>query len=310
MPALLEPPVRKWACPSCTTVDLTKRPDAHTQMHHCEGLHGFIAPLVEVQEFDSKVDARHLLLDREDYIGDSGADPIASCRTDHGDGSNDCTVYAPTAVIATASYPPGAIDRVMGPGQDITVNPGVADAGAGARMHHRFYDPKLERMARLARKFDLQMAWTTSNVNAYYLWAMGQATSRPNPTSDSFKVALYGTGVTPAQSTTAALTQYNGAGSTWVTANETTNTSGSAYVAGGAAVTPVSWTQATNVVTFSSSGSPQWTTASFTAAGGLVYDTTVTSQAISWNYFGGAQTVAAGTFTIAWNASGILTLTS
>ena len=74
-------------------------------------------------------------------------------------------------------------------------------------------------------------------------------------------------------------------------------------------MTPVSWSQTTNVVTFTSSGSPQWTTASFTAYGGLIYDTTTTNQAISWNYFGGAQTVTSGTFSITWNASGILTLT-
>jgi hypothetical protein len=52
------------------------------------------------------------------------------------------------------------------------------------------------------------------------------------------------------------------------------------------------------------------------AFGCLVYDDTITAgtggiadQGISFNYFGGAQSVTAGTFTIVWNASGIAQIT-
>ena len=46
--------------------------------------------------------------------------------------------------------------------------------------------------------------------------------------------------------------------------------------------------------------------------GALVYDDTITTpvadQGVCYNYFGGVQSVTAGTFTIVWNASGIFTL--
>lgn len=155
------------------------------------------------------------------------------------------------------------------------------------------------------------MAWSASNMNSYYIYVMG--TNVVKPSTDAFSVALFGNSVTPADSTTAAVTQYSGAGSTWSTGNEVT---GTGYTAGGKSVTPVSWgpvsgtTPGSSTVVFTSSGTPSWTTASFTAYGGLVYDTTVSNQAISWNYFGGAQTVASGTFTITWSGSGIAAFTA
>jgi hypothetical protein len=149
------------------------------------------------------------------------------------------------------------------------------------------------------------MAWSTSKVFAF---AVLQALeNNVKPSTDSYKVALYGNSGTPDNTvTTAALTEYNGAASQWVTANEV---SGTGYTAGGVAVTPIAVTQTTNVITFTSSGSPQWTGATFSAYGGLVYDTTVANQGISFNYFGGVQTVTSGTFTVSWNASGIATFT-
>lgn len=151
------------------------------------------------------------------------------------------------------------------------------------------------------------MAWTTSDVFAY---ANLQALSKAlNLTSDSYKVALYQSNtMTPDRTvTTAALTEYNGSGSQWVTANEV---SGTGYTAGGVAVTPIALSQTTNVVEFTSSGTPTWTTATFTAYGCLVYDTTVSNEGLSFNYFGGAQSVTAGTFSVSWNASGIATWTA
>ena len=99
MTILLEPVVRYWACPSCSVVDQTQRADAHTQMHSCPALRGFTVPLVEVQRPDDKPDGRHVVNEREDYLRDENADRVMSVTTDHGDGSNDCTVYAPTAIV-------------------------------------------------------------------------------------------------------------------------------------------------------------------------------------------------------------------
>jgi len=291
--ALLDAPVRHWACPSCQHQDRTQ--DARTPMHDCGGLRGLLAPLVEVPSPGSKPDAIHRVLEREDNCAD--ADRIMSVRTDHGDGHNDLTLFPETARMVIR-----AEDVHLG----TVMNAHVARAQAKGidQARYLFKDPSVARMARIAQRVGATMAWSTSNMNAYYAYAMG--TNAVKPSSDSFKVALFGTSVTPAQSTTAAVTQYAGAGSTWSTGNES---SGTGYTAGGVSVTPVSWAQSTNVITFSSSGSPQWTTVSVTTYGCLVYDTTVSNQAISWNYFGGQQTITAGTLTIGWNASGILTIT-
>lgn len=145
------------------------------------------------------------------------------------------------------------------------------------------------------------MAWSTSNGNAYYTFAMG--TNGVKPSADAFKVALYTNSVTPAQSATAANTQYGGG--TWA-GNEIT---GTGYTSGGVSITSPTWTQASNTITFTSAGTPTWTSSTFTAYGCLPYDTTNANQAISWNYFGGAQTVTAGTFTITWNAAGVVAYT-
>jgi hypothetical protein len=148
------------------------------------------------------------------------------------------------------------------------------------------------------------MAWATSNWNAWYVQAMGANTAKP--TTDSFKVALYNNSVTTAQSTTQVLNEYNGAASPWVVANEVSSTN---YTAGGVAVSSPTYTQTSNVVTFTSAGSPAWTTVSFSAYGDLVYDTTVANTALCWNYFGGVETVTAANFTITWSGSGIGTIT-
>jgi len=51
-----------------------------------------------------------------------------------------------------------------------------------------------------------------------------------------------------------------------------------------------------------------WAGATFTAYGALVYDSTTADNPICTIDFGGAKTVAAGTFTIEWDAAGIITL--
>lgn len=129
-----------------------------------------------------------------------------------------------------------------------------------------------------------------------------------NWSTDTIKIALYGNTGTPDNTVaTDVLTEYNGTASAWVVANET---SGTGYTAGGVAVTPLSVAQSSNVVTFTSSGTPTWTTATITAYGCLIYDTTVSSIGLCYLSFGGAQTVTANTFTVNYNASGIATFTT
>lgn len=90
-----------------------------------------------------------------------------------------------------------------------------------------------------------------------------------------------------------------------VSANEI---SGTGYTAGGATLASKAVTQA--ATTKFDAADTAWTSASFTAYHAVIWDDTVaTDDLIASIDFGGAQTVASGTFTIQWHADGIITLT-
>jgi hypothetical protein len=168
------------------------------------------------------------------------------------------------------------------------------------------------------------MAWTASNISTAAMLSIlnGNANTSgaqvpfytaSGTTSfhgDTVNTALYNNSVVTATASTDTLAHnvYLAAGGQWVAANELATAGG--YTVGGVAVTPKTETFAGNVVTFTSSGTPQWTSASFSAYGCLVYDNTIATKYVyCWNYFGGIQTVTSGTFTINWNASGIFAVT-
>ncbi len=96
----LQPITTYWACPSCLVRDQTLETRPHARLHPCPGMSGMTVPMVQVAHPDDIPDARHRINYREDYIGDEDAGPIMSVNTDHGDGSSDCTIYAPTAHVA------------------------------------------------------------------------------------------------------------------------------------------------------------------------------------------------------------------
>ncbi len=91
-------PVTRWACPNCPVEDVTHQVQPHTRYHTCSGLHGLTAPMVPAGT-RVKVTAH----EREDYIGNETVQlspdgrPIMSIVTEREDGSNDVTVFAPTA---------------------------------------------------------------------------------------------------------------------------------------------------------------------------------------------------------------------
>jgi hypothetical protein len=97
-PALLEAPVRYWKCPSCDITDRTQQAGVHTQFHSCPALGNVNIPLVELRRQDAKPDGRQVVVNREDGPG------VASIRTERGDGSNDCTVFAPTASVSSKGH--------------------------------------------------------------------------------------------------------------------------------------------------------------------------------------------------------------
>ena len=102
----------------------------------------------------------------------------------------------------------------------------------------------------------------------------------------TFKIALF----TSSASLGAATTDYS-------TSNEISNTSGSAYSSGGAALTSVTPTldSSTAVCDFAD---VSFTSASFTANGALIYNSSQSNKAVAVIAFGGDKTVTSGTFTI------------
>jgi len=116
---------------------------------------------------------------------------------------------------------------------------------------------------------------------------------------DTFKIALF----TSSASLGATTTDYS-------TGNEVTNSSGSAYVAGGQALTGQSVTGGSSASTayVDWSNNPQWTSASFTANGAMIYNTTTdggsgTTDAVCILAFGADFTASNGTFTITFPAA-------
>ena len=103
---------------------------------------------------------------------------------------------------------------------------------------------------------------------------------------NSFKLALY----TSSASLGAGTTAYS-------TSNEISNTSGSAYSAGGAALTSVTPVLSTDTAVCDFADL-SFTSASFTANGCLIYNDTNADRAVCAIAFGGDKTVSSGTFTI------------
>ena len=81
-------------------------------------------------------------------------------------------------------------------------------------------------------------------------------------TGDTFKIALFTSSATLGASTT-----------DYSTSNEITNTSGTAYTAGGASLTSVTPTSS-GTTAYCDFADVSWTSASFTANGCLIYNTT------------------------------------
>jgi hypothetical protein len=171
------------------------------------------------------------------------------------------------------------------------------------------------------------MAWSASAVfAAAVLNPMTRAinaatapTGYASLTADSVKAALFNNSITPDKSVSGTLSGYNASTSQWVVANEVIDTLNTNWVAGGVALASKAYALGT--------GTPPNTVAFFSAAntagagnltitnafGCLVYDATITSpnaQGMCFNYFGGAQTVTNGTFTIVWDATGVFKFTT
>lgn len=135
--------------------------------------------------------------------------------------------------------------------------------------------------------------------------------------ADTVKTALYGNTGTPDKDATLVTTGYNSATSQWVVANEITDATN--WVAGGRALASKTLTTpATGVFMFDAADLAGGGNVTLTAVFGcLNYDDTITvgtggiaKQGVCYNYFGGSQSVTAGTFTIVWHANGVFRVTT
>lgn len=130
--------------------------------------------------------------------------------------------------------------------------------------------------------------------------------------SDTVNVSLHNNTVAPDKDAAVASTGFNTG--TWTTTNEVTDATN--WVSGGRALASKTFTTpSTGVFMFDAADLAGGGTVTITNAYGcLVYDNTITAgtvakQGVCFNYFGGAQSVTAGTFTIVWNANGIARIT-
>ncbi|MFC9761633.1 hypothetical protein [Rhodococcus jostii] len=121
--------------------------------------------------------------------------------------------------------------------------------------------------------------------------------------TDTIKVMLCTSSYTPDQDTH----QYK--------SSVTNEVSGTGYTAGGATLVSatITYTTGTNTLVLDAADS-SWTTSTITARYAIIYDSTpgtdATRPLIAYVDFGADVSTTAGTFTITWDAAGIVTLTA
>ena len=156
------------------------------------------------------------------------------------------------------------------------------------------------------------MAWSVSKIFTATITDLTNNTTAIDLNTDaSLKVALYDNDITPDQTVTSANTAYN-VGQWVTTGNEVSD--GAEWAVGGVALASVTSTFSTNVYTFDAANTASGSSATLLAVFGcLVYDDTITTpvadQGISYNYFGGSNSVVNGQFTVVWHANGIWRIT-
>ena len=136
------------------------------------------------------------------------------------------------------------------------------------------------------------MAITSAICNSFKQEILEAEHNFTATTGNTFNLALYTSSATLSASTTA-----------YSTSAEITNSSGTAYTAGGEALTSVTPTldSSTAVCDFAD---VSWTSASFTANGCLIYNDSHTGDAsVCVIDFGGDKTATSGTFTIQFPAA-------
>jgi hypothetical protein len=154
------------------------------------------------------------------------------------------------------------------------------------------------------------MAWSNSKIFSAFITDSLNNTANFDVDAANIKAALFDNSITPSQTVTSSNTAY-GAG-VWASGGVL---DASGWPAVGRQLLTVTSGFSSNVYTFDAADtvSANSSTTLTNATGALIYNDTLTTpvadQGICYNYFGGANSVTSGTFTIVWNASGIFALT-
>lgn len=155
------------------------------------------------------------------------------------------------------------------------------------------------------------MAWSASAIFRALVTDALENTAALDLNSDTFKVALYNNSITPDKDATAANSAYNA--DQWANTNEVSESG--QWAAGGVALgNPDITNPSSGVVMFDGDDTASGSAADLANVYGcLVYDDTlstpVADQGVCYNYFGGANSVTNGTFTVVWAANGLFRIT-
>ena len=119
----------------------------------------------------------------------------------------------------------------------------------------------------------------------------GVGVIRASTAADTFKIALYST-----------LATLDAATTVYTTLNEVT---GTGYVAGGntLVISQAPTSTSAETVAWLNFQNSSWTSASFSADGALIYNSTQGNKAVAVLNFGGTKTATAQTFTVTFPAS-------
>jgi len=119
----------------------------------------------------------------------------------------------------------------------------------------------------------------------------GVGVIRASTAADTFKIALYST-----------LATLNAATTVYTTQDEVT---GTGYVAGGntLVISQAPTSTSTETTAWLNFDNSSWTTASFSADGALIYNSTQGNKAVAVLNFGGTKTATSQTFTVTFPAS-------
>ena len=114
--------------------------------------------------------------------------------------------------------------------------------------------------------------------------AFGTTVVRAATTADTFKIALYTSSATLGATTTAY--------------SATNEVSGTGYTAGGNTLTISTAPTSSGTTAFLDFDDTTWSTATITANGALIYNSTQSNKAVAVLAFGGDKTSTSGNFTI------------